>query len=95
MLAAGLIAGSLPLVHAHTFVSIMASAWVWLLSEGVALATMVSIFAGAAIVGAASDAVAVQQRVQTSRSLLRVWMDHGKDSIPLFWLKNTGLFIPL
>jgi hypothetical protein len=98
MLAAGLIAGLLPLVHAHTFVSIMV--------VGLGLAVIggvrrwpqwVLFFAGAAIVGAPQMLWAVSgSAVQTSRFFaFEFGWDHGKDSILFFWLKNTGLFIPL
>ncbi|MFN2531767.1 MAG: hypothetical protein ABR555_10745 [Pyrinomonadaceae bacterium] len=96
MIAAGVAAGLLPLVHAHSFVVVMGMAscialltrrwreWFWFF----ALASIIAI---------------PQLLWSTSHSAVKAssffglefgW-DHGEESPVWFWFKNTGLFIPL
>jgi hypothetical protein len=96
MIAAGVAAGLLPLVHAHSFVVVMAMAgclalihirwWEWLAFFVVA------------------SAVALPQLLwSTSHSAVdassffawELGWDHGQENPFWFWFKNTGLFIPL
>jgi hypothetical protein len=97
MLAAGLCAGLLPLIHAHTFLVVMAvatclalvfhAAWrSWLLFFTVALAVCLPEIIWLAHTGGVN-----------TRSYLG-WQpgwDHGDHNIAWFWFVNTGLFIPL
>ena len=97
MLAAGLCAGLLPLIHAHTFLVVMAvaaclalvfrAAWrSWLLFFAVALAVSFPEIIWLAHTGGVN-----------TRSYLG-WQpgwDHGDHNIVWFWFVNTGLFIPL
>jgi hypothetical protein len=124
MIAAGLLAGLLPLVHAHSFVVMM--------SMGMCLAVLqavVSMFgarrnggsveewAGDSVFtqvwrvwrpwlafAVAASVVSVPQMFWATReSAVRAgqffgWefgWDHGAESVAWFWLKNTGVFIPL
>jgi hypothetical protein len=96
MIAAGVAAGLLPLVHAHSFVVVMAMAgclalihirwWEWFAFFAVA------------------SAIAIPQLLwSTSHSAVdagsffawELGWDHGQENPFWFWFKNTGLFIPL
>ncbi|MDX6713333.1 MAG: hypothetical protein QOH96_4349 [Blastocatellia bacterium] len=98
MLAAGLIAGLLPLVHAHTFVSVIV--------VGLCLAAIGGVrnwpnwflfFLAATVVGAPQMLwAATGSAVQTSKFFgWEFGWDHGNEPVYWFWLENTGLFIPL
>lgn len=96
MIAAGVIAGLIPLVHAHTFVVVMGVAgciallqWKWRAWITFALV---------------ASAIALPQMWwSTHNSAVNAgrffeWQygwDHGKDNPIWFWFKNAGLFIPL
>ncbi|MBC7929729.1 MAG: hypothetical protein H7Z38_04085 [Rubrivivax sp.] len=122
MIAAGLVAGLLPLVHAHTFVVTMAmGGCLALLQAGFAFAaaararrdgpgetdTWVGVKAVAlpwlAFAVAALIVGAPQMLWATSGSAVQAgnffgWelgWDHGTENVAWFWIKNTGLFIPL
>jgi hypothetical protein len=96
MIAAGVAAGLLPLVHAHSFVAVMAMAgclaliqmrWrEWFVFFVVALA----IAAPQLLWSTMNSAV----DASTFFAFETGW-DHGKDNPIWFWIKNTGLFIPL
>jgi hypothetical protein len=96
MLAAGVAAGLLPLVHAHTFVVVMAM--------GGCLALLFWNWRAWAIFFVAAMLVAVPQLWwSTHGSSIKAasffgWQtgwDRGTENIFWFWFKNTGLFIPL
>ncbi len=96
MIAAGAVAGLLPLVHAHTYVVMMAM--------GGCLALLFPRWRVWAAFFAVSLALAVPQMLWATRdSAVQAgtffgWQfgwDHGKQNVLWFWLKNTGLFIPL
>jgi hypothetical protein len=96
MIAAGAIAGMLPLVHAHTFAVVLARALcLALLFRG---GRAGAAFFGLALVISAPQLFYVMQGSQIdSRSFFgwHVGWDRGGENLFLFWLKNTGLFIPL
>ena len=92
---AGVIAGLLPLVHGHSFAVVMAAgaclallfprrAWAWFFAPAVALALPQAVWM------AAGSAVRARGFVGW-----HVGWDHGDDDAVLFWLRNTGLFVPL
>lgn len=100
-LAAGLLAGSLPLVHAHSFIVVMGSAFFiglffrqwregrwrpWLLFVLVALAVALP-----QVWWSTRDSVA---NAGTFFGFEIGW-DHGQENVVWFWFINTGLFIPL
>jgi hypothetical protein len=96
MLAAGVVAGLLPLVHAHTFVVVMAM--------GGCLALLFWNWRAWAVFFVAAMLVAVPQLWwSTHGSSIKAasffgWQtgwDRGTENIFWFWFKNTGLFIPL
>jgi hypothetical protein len=96
MAAAGVIAGLLPLVHAHSFVVVMGVGFVIGLLQRRWRAWTV-------FVAVASLVALPQMWWSTHHSAVDAtkffeWQfgwDRGKEDAVLFWFKNTGLFIPL
>jgi hypothetical protein len=96
MIAAGVIAGLLPLVHAHSFVAVMV--------VGAGIALLQRRWRDWITFAVVASAIALPQMWwSTHNSAVNAarffeWQygwDHGKDDIIWFWLKNAGLFIPL
>jgi hypothetical protein len=137
MVAAGVVAGLLPLVHAHSFVVMMSMGACMALLQGV-----VVLVSGREVGDARAQTVARAQTIADvdaktdARAWARVWAvwrpwlvfaaaasvlalpqmfwatresgaragqffgwefgwDHGTENVVWFWLKNTGVFIPL
>jgi hypothetical protein len=97
MVGAGLVAGLLPLVHAHSFAAVMLVAttltvlnWPkW--REWLTFLVVASLVAGPQMLWSTHGTA-----VSTSSFIgWEVGWDHGSENIAWFWLKNTGLFIPL
>lgn len=97
MIAAGFFAGLLPLVHAHTFLVVM--------GVGACLALLFArLWKSWAVFFAVATLVALPQvrwlagaggvKLQSFVAWLPGW-DHGPFPPVLFWLVNTGFFIPL
>ena len=95
MAGAGVIAGLLPLVHGHSFAVVIAAGaclallfprrtWAWFFAPAAALALpqVLWMAAGSAL---------------RARSFVgwHVGWDHGEQNVISFWLRNTGLLIPL
>jgi hypothetical protein len=98
MIAAGVAAGMLPLVHAHSFVVVMGMAGCLFLlqlkprwREWLAFCVTATLIAVPSLWWSTSHS-AVKA---SSFFALEVGWDHGKDHPVWFWFKNTGLFIPL
>lgn len=97
MLAAGFIAGLLPLVHAHSFIAIMGVGAVLALinirkwREWLAFFIVASVIAGPQLLWSTHGS-AVNTRAFIGWEF--GW-GHGEENIIWFWLKNTGVFIPL
>jgi hypothetical protein len=96
MIAAGVIAGLLPLVHAHSFVVVMV--------VGAGIALLQRRWREWITFAVVASAIALPQMWwSTHHSAVNAgrffeWQygwDHGKDNPIWFWLKNAGLFIPL
>ncbi|HEY0004241.1 MAG TPA: hypothetical protein VGB17_05480 [Pyrinomonadaceae bacterium] len=96
MVAAGIFAGFLPLVHAHSFIVVM--------GMGACLALLFWNWRLWAIFFIAATAIALPQLYwSTHGSSVQSgsffgWQfgwDRGTENVFWFWLKNTGLFIPL
>jgi len=96
MIAAGVIAGMLPLVHAHSFVVVM--------GMGGCLALLqrrwrdwISFFVAATVVSVPQLLWSTLNSAVKAGSFFawEVGWDHGTDHPVWFWFKNTGLFIPL
>jgi hypothetical protein len=96
MIAAGVIAGMLPLIHAHTYAVLLAVAacqvalstnrWMWLPFFTWSLAL------GLPQVWWVTQAAGVQGKSFVGWS---VGWDRGDQNVVLFWLRNAGLFIPV
>lgn len=97
MIAAGVAAGLLPLVHAHTFLVVMASAVCLALVFRSALRSWLLFFATAIPISLPEILWLANTGGVNARSYLG-WQpgwDHGTHNILWFWLANTGLFIPV
>ncbi|HYE13188.1 MAG TPA: hypothetical protein VD968_01970 [Pyrinomonadaceae bacterium] len=113
MIAAGLVAGLLPLTHAHSFVVMMLmGACLALLQAGALMfwkdgregAGLWAVWRPWAAFAAAASALAVPQMLwATSGSSVQAgrffgWefgWDNGEENAVWFWVKNTGVFIPV
>ena len=96
MIAAGVVAGLLPLVHAHSFVVVMA--------VGTCIALLQRRWRAWIAFGVVASLVALPQMWwSTHHSAVDAakffeWQfgwDRGKEEVIWFWIKNSGLFIPL
>ncbi|MBZ5507762.1 MAG: hypothetical protein LAO78_20055 [Acidobacteriia bacterium] len=97
MLAAGLCAGLLPLIHAHTFLVVMGVAACLALIFHASLRSWLVFFAVALVVCTPEVLWLANTGGVNTRSYLG-WQpgwDHGAHNIAWFWFVNTGLFIPL
>lgn len=96
MIAAGIVAGLLPLVHAHSFVVVMVvGGCICLLQQRwrdwITFAVVASLIALPQMWWSThNSAVDAKQFFEW-----QVGWDHGQENPIVFWLKNTGLFIPL
>ena len=96
MIAAGVIAGLLPLVHAHSFVVVMV--------VGAGIALLQRQWRNWFVFFLAASLIALPQMLWSTYGSSvdsakffewHVGWDHGRENPVWFWLKNTGLFIPL
>lgn len=96
MIAAGLVAGLIPLVHAHSFVVVM------VVGAGIALLERrwrhwFTFFLAASIVALPQLWWSTHNSSVNAGTFFQ-WQlgwDRGKEDVIWFWFKNTGLFIPL
>ena len=96
MIAAGVIAGLLPLVHAHSFVVVM------VVGAGIALLqrqwrNWFVFFLSASVIALPQMLWSTYGSAVDSAKFFEwhLGWDHGKENPVWFWLANTGLFIPL
>jgi hypothetical protein len=96
MIAAGLVAGLLPLVHAHSFVVVM------VVAAGIALLqrqwrNWFMFFLTASLIALPQMWWSTHGSAVDSAKFFewQLGWDRGKENPVWFWLKNTGLFIPL
>jgi len=97
MLAGGLCAGLLPLIHAHTFLAVIAVAACLLVIFHSAWKSWLYFFVVALVVCAPEILWLANTGGVNTRSYLG-WQpgwDHGQHNVIWFWVVNTGLFIPL
>ncbi|HSQ23531.1 MAG TPA: hypothetical protein VLN44_03955 [Pyrinomonadaceae bacterium] len=97
MLAAGFIAGLLPLVHAHSFIAIMGVAGVLGLINIKKWREWLLFFIVASVIAGPQMLWSTHGSAVSTRAFI-AWefgWGHGDESIIWFWLKNTGVFIPL
>src|SRR5215204_4455997 len=96
MIAAGVAAGLLPLVHAHSFVVVMAMAGCLALIH-ISWREWFTFFIVASVIALPQLLWSTSHSAVDASSFFAWEMgwDHGKDNPIWFWFKNTGLFIPL
>lgn len=97
MVAAGVTAGMLPLIHAHTFLVVMV--------VGVCLAAIFGrlwrkwmVFYATSLLVAAPELVWLSHTSAANTRAFFAWStgwDHGTHNAVWFWFVNTGLFIPI
>jgi hypothetical protein len=96
MIAAGIIAGLLPLVHAHSFVVVMTVGGCTALLQR-RWRPWTAFFITASIVALPQMWWSTHHSAVEAGKFFK-WefgWDHGEENILWFWLKNSGLFIPL
>lgn len=96
MLAAGVITGLLPLVHAHTF-GVLISVAIWFAIFSKERTLWIPFFAWALALGV-PQVLWMSQSGNIHGAAFFSWApgwDHGSQNIVVFWLKNTGLCLPL
>ena len=97
MIAAGAIAGLLPLVHAHSFVVVMAMAGCLALINWKKWREWAAFFVVTVAIAGPQLFWSTHHSAVSTGSFIGIeygW-GHGQENIIWFWLKNTGLFIPL
>ena len=96
MIAAGIAAGLLPLVHAHSFVVVMAMAGCLALLQ-IRWREWITFFVVASVIAIPQLLWSTMHSAVDASSFFawEVGWDHGQDNPVSFWLKNTGVFIPL
>jgi len=96
MIAAGVVAGLLPLVHAHSFVVVM--------SVGAVIALLQRRWRDWITFAVVASIIALPQMWWSTHNSAvdakkffewQLGWDHGQENIFWFWLKNTGVFVPL
>jgi len=96
MIAAGVAAGLLPIVHAHSFVVVMAMAGCLALIQR-RWREWFAFFAVASVIAIPQLLWSTMHSAVDAKSFFawEVGWDHGQENPIFFWLKNTGIFIPL
>ncbi len=96
MIAAGVAAGLLPLVHAHSFVAVMAMAGCLALLQ-IRWREWITFFAVASVIAIPQLLWSTMHSAVDAGSFFawEVGWDHGQENPVCFWFKNTGVFIPL
>jgi hypothetical protein len=96
MIAAGVAAGFLPLVHAHSLVVVMAMAACLALIQR-QWREWFAFFAVASVIAIPQLLWSTIHSAVNAGSFFawEVGWDHGSENPIFFWLKNTGIFIPL
>jgi len=96
MIAAGVAAGLLPLVHAHSFVVVMAMAGCLALIQ-IRWREWIAFFIVASVIAIPQLLWSTMHSAVDAGSFFawEVGWDHGRENPVFFWLRNTGVFIPL
>jgi hypothetical protein len=96
MIAAGVAAGLLPLVHAHSFVVVMAMAGCLALLQ-IRWREWFAFFLVASVIAIPQLLWSTMHSAVDASSFFawEVGWDHGQENPVYFWFKNTGVFIPL
>lgn len=96
MIAAGVAAGLLPLVHAHSFVVVMAMAGCLALLQ-IRWREWITFFVVASVIAIPQMLWSTMHSAVDATTFFawEVGWDHGQENPVFFWFKNTGFFIPL
>ena len=96
MIAAGVVAGLLPLVHAHSFVVVMAMGGCLALLH-IRWREWITFFVVASVIAIPQLLWSTSHSAVDAGSFFawELGWDHGNDNPIWFWFKNTGIFIPL
>ena len=96
MIAAGVAAGLLPLVHAHSFVVVMAMAGCLALLQ-IRWREWIAFFVVASVIAIPQLLWSTMNSAVDAGSFFawEIGWDHGQEYPVYFWFKNTGVFIPL
>jgi hypothetical protein len=96
MIAAGIAAGLLPLVHAHSFVVVMTMAACLALLH-IRWREWLTFFIVASAIAIPQLLWSTMHSAVDAGSFFawEIGWDHGQDNPVFFWFKNTGFFIPL
>ena len=96
MIAAGVAAGLLPLVHAHSFVVVMAMGGCLALLH-IRWREWITFFVLASVIAIPQLLWSTSHSAVDAGSFFawELGWDHGNDNPIWFWFKNTGIFIPL
>jgi len=97
MLAAGAIAGLLPLIHAHSFIVVMGMAGCLALINLRKWREWLIFFVVAIIIAGPQLLWSTHGSAVSTRAFIawQVGWDNSNENFFWFWFKNTGLFIPL
>jgi len=97
MIAAGFIAGLLPLVHAHSFIATMGVGGVLALINIKKWRKWLAFFVVASVIAIPQLLWSTHGSAVSTKAFIG-WdfgWGHGDENVVWFWLKNTGAFIPL
>lgn len=97
MLAAGFVAGLLPLVHAHSFIVVMGMGGLLALINIRQWRGWLAFFLIASIIAGPQLLWSTHGSAVSTRAFIgfEFGWGHGEENFFLYWLKNTGVFIPL
>jgi hypothetical protein len=97
MLGAGVVAGLLPLVHAHSFIAIMAVAGILALINFKKWREWVIFIVVASLIAIPQMLWSTHGSAVSTRAFIgwEFGWGHGNENVLWFWFKNTGFFIPV
>jgi hypothetical protein len=97
MIAAGFVAGLLPLVHAHSFIAVMAVGGVLTLINIKAWRAWFTFILVASVIAIPQMLWSTHGSAVSTRQFVgwEFGWGHGNENVLWFWFKNTGFFIPL
>ena len=97
MLAAGFVAGLLPLVHAHSFIATMGVAGVLTLINIRKWRAWLIFIVVASVIAIPQMIWSTHGSAVSTRAFIgwEFGWGHGNENVLWFWFKNTGFFIPL
>ena len=97
MIAAGFVAGLLPLIHAHSFIAVMGVGGVLALINIRRWRDWLGFFVVASVISGPQLLWSTHGSAVSTKAFIgwEFGWGHGDENIVWFWIKNTGVFIPL